>query len=84
MAPPTDLAGQTPLEATGLDGKSRWVGLPCIASMLKILAVDGFHTDKTFPIRFGLNLSTALTIPRNPEQDSRNQSKMCQHASAPS
>ena len=28
--------------------------------MLKILVVDGFHTDKTFPIRLRLNLSRAL------------------------
>jgi hypothetical protein len=28
--------------------------------MLKILAVNGFQTDKTFRIQAGLNLSTAL------------------------
>ena len=28
--------------------------------MLKILVVDGFRTDRNFPIRLRLNLSTAL------------------------
>src|SRR5271156_3557349 len=38
----------------------RRVGLPCSASMLKILVVGGFHTDRTFPICLRLNLSRAV------------------------
>jgi hypothetical protein len=30
--------------------------------MLKILVVDGFHTDRIFPIRLRLNLSRAVEV----------------------
>ena len=59
-AMPTARIGNSGKKGKKIPGGS---GLPCGASMLKILVVDGFHTDRTFPICLRLNLSRAVPSP---------------------